>query len=74
MTELAKITEALYSAFWDGEPKASAELAVLVAATKTIDSVAWHKVAEECLRQMHWARNNRPDAPITAAPDDWKLP
>lgn len=58
-----QVAEALYLAFWDADPKVPTEVAVWMAATKGMDSgkpidEAWLSVADECLRQMEWARTH----------------
>jgi hypothetical protein len=89
-----QIAEALYCAFWDGKPPVPTDIAVLMAATKGIDSelpidAAWRAVADECIRQMEWARDQCRDCvggpaedtldaiyelKLTAAPPDWSPP
>lgn len=58
-----QLAEALYCAFWKGEPKIPTEQAVLLAATKHFDSeapidAAWRALAAEALRHMEWARRH----------------
>jgi hypothetical protein len=82
-----QLAEKIYCAFWDGKPGIPTEVAVHLAATKHLDSglpidEAWLKTADECIRQMEWARGlymkSEGVGPIkvvpglTLAPEDWK--
>jgi hypothetical protein len=86
------LAERLYCLFVGEKAWLPTEAIVHIAATKRIDSEAlsdqhWRALADECIRQMEWARRtvgasfgSTPEDrayldehyPLTAAPNDWK--